>query len=219
MKDELSRASTWVFALAVGLFVPGIRIMGDIGRGAEMPWEWYVTLAVVSWSGTLGASHGGPFVLRLVLAAALYVVERWPRYEPEVVPVTTTPAPAPAPRPVAYNVNGQARTLELVDNRSERQTAWNDAAWRVVEWYEQTRSLAANALVPAAISDRTAWVRLTDELAAGFVTKDKTGTRWAWPLGRVKATLALNRAEWPDSEPPRVAACPTAAARAVVDAE
>lgn len=218
-RDVLFRPSTWVAALAAALFVPGVMILGDIGRGAMRADAWYFWVGVTSFAAVLGLVHGGMGLLW----AALLVAERWPRatepaYAPEPAPVPTPPAAVA--RPVVYNVGGERRTLILTDDRSERWQAWQDATWRVVDWYEQTRSLSANALVPAAISDRTAWVRLTDELArAGLVLKDQTGTRWRHPLGAIRARLSGGALDWPDTDPPRIAPCPAAARIAVVDAE
>jgi hypothetical protein len=214
-RDELSRPSTWVLAFALGCLATAVAISGDLEAGRRMHWLWYPMRGLTVWAATLALAHGGMGLLR----GLLLVLESLPPPAPKAEPVTTTPAPAPAPRPVAYNVNGQARTLELVETRTEQWEAWNDGCWNVVAWWEITRSLTAEKLAPA-FKDRTAWVDFTNELEKqGLVFKDRKGTIWRVPVGAVKARLKAGSIEWPNSHPPRVTPCPTVAARAVVDAE
>lgn len=199
-------------ALGAGTLATGVALLAQPGWSPE------------AYAAVFGAACGAP----VVLAFAVMMAALWRRVQAEAysqmvhadaqlakAQAQTPPAPAPPAvlRPIPGIINGQRveSRFELHDTKPLKWLAWNAAAWQLVEWYELRRSLTADSLCPGAFADRSAWVRMTDVMRdAGLLIKDRSGTTWRYPLGAVRAHLERGVLDWPDTDPPRIAPCPTA---------
>jgi hypothetical protein len=178
------RASSWIIAFGVGLGA-GFSVYGT-GQG--------VAAAAVSgfqWFGlTLAGVFGLPMLLWL-LNAVVDFSDRLRDYRGEAEPTTPTPTP---PSPLVAGA--------LLD---EYERYVQDGLLLTLAHARRANSLTVSALVPAAFSDRSAWVWWTDVLASSRLVDKANGVPTALPPGRTW-TWAIRQVrngyfEVPDARP------------------
>jgi hypothetical protein len=178
------RASSWIIAFGVGLGA-GFSVYGT-GQG--------VAAAAVSgfqWFGlTLAGVFGLPMLLWL-LNAVVDFSDRLRDYRGESEPTTPTPTP---PSPLVAGA--------LLD---EYERYVQDGLLLTLAHARRANSLTVSALVPAAFSDRSAWVWWTDVLASSRLVDKANGVPTALPPGRTW-TWAIRQVrngyfEVPDARP------------------
>lgn len=96
--DDLTRPSTLLAAVGLGLVVGGALLLADLTRGQLRDMAIYPVAAVVAVGFVLGAWHGGLGLLGFVLLVWDAVTARRPEPEwvdelpPELIPVAVDPA-------------------------------------------------------------------------------------------------------------------------------
>jgi len=214
--EPFERPSTWVLALAVGLLVPGVAALAQLGHAAQ-PAAWYALLGLVSSAAVLGLVHGVPTLAGLALL--LLSVRRELQQQrqaatpprPDGPQAPAAPADDPAPAENELTRSERARVQEIAHWRVFYRRLW--AAGSAYGW--EIRTLATKG-APTYVCSQPAWRVGTDQLRlAGLLYKSPGEptrplvTSQAWDDGRLWETVPC-----PGSEPPEIAAPPYTAQQA-----
>lgn len=186
--DDLTRPSTLLAAVGLGLVVGGALLLADLTRGQLRDMAIYPVAAIVAVGFVLGAWHGGLGLLGFVLLVWDAYTVRKPEQAVAGGAEVAEPERMPSPLVGGYLLN-------------EWEQYHRDGLRLLFQHGRAAGALTSTALIGAAFRDSAHWGYWTDLAAANRLCEKQNGVTTALPPNRT-FTWALRRVEVWDCDAP-----------------